>query len=233
MPVTPLPRKHLDLPCAGCVADSLPERLRSSFCSTLFRHAYEAEQPIFHEGTPALAVFSILQGSVLLWRMGHAGDQVVISMRGPGCLIGYRAVILGRPYTVTAEPLERTIVCTIPRETFTRVVRENPELALRLLEVMARDSFRIEDTLTARCMDSVSKRTARFLLFLDRESKAVPELRRGFHLPAKREDLARIIGTTPETLSRTLHTLASRGFLDLSDKQIRVLNVEALQRVAE
>lgn len=224
---------HLDLPCRGCLIDGLPARQRSALCSTLLRHAYEPEQPIYYEGTPALAVFNILRGSVKLWRMGQAGDQYVIAMRGAGCLIGYRAVIAGRPYTVTAEPLERTVVCTIPRETFLPLLHESPELSYRLLEMMARNSFETEELLSSRGLDSVIKRTARTLLRLGCASKAAPDPRGGTHLPTKREDLARFIGTTPETLSRTLHVLASRGILDLSEKKIRILDVDALERLAE
>lgn len=171
------------------------------------------------------------EGLVKIWRMGHAGDQHVLGLRGPGDVLGYRAVIYAGPYAVTAEPLERTIAATIPREVFVGLVRDDPRLAFRLLEVMAQRTLETEDRLLARVLDSVIKRTARVLLALGREHGAPPG--RATHLPRKREDLARLIGTTPETLSRTLHSLAARGILDLSNREIHVRNMDSLRRLAD
>src|SRR5262245_8091661 len=164
---------------------------------------YEPGQPIYYEATPAFAAFHVEQGLVKIWRMGHAGDQHVLGLRGPGDVLGFRAVISGGPYPVTAEPLDRTTAATIPRDAFVGLVRENPQLANRLLEVMAQRTLETEDRLLARVLDSVIKRTARVLLALDHEHDRRPN--HAPRLPRKREDLARLIGTTPETLSRTLH----------------------------
>ena len=193
--------------------------------------SYEPGQPIYYEATPAFAAFHVEEGLVKIWRMGHAGDQHVLGLRGPGDVLGYRAVISGGPYPVTADPLERTTVATIPREVFVGLVRDNPRLAHRLLEVMAQRTLETEDRLLARVLDSVIKRTARVLLELDHEHVRPPN-----HtppLPRKREDLARLIGTTPETLSRTLHSLESRGILDLSNREIRVRDMESLRHLAD
>jgi CRP-like cAMP-binding protein len=192
---------------------------------------YEPGQPIYYEATPAFAAFHVEEGLVKIWRMGHAGDQHVLGLRGPGDVLGYRAVIYAGPYAVTAEPLERTIAATIPREVFVGLVRDDPRLAFRLLEVMAQRTLETEDRLLARVLDSVIKRTARVLLALGREHGAPPG--RATHLPRKREDLARLIGTTPETLSRTLHSLAARGILDLSNREIHVRDMDSLRRLAD
>jgi len=190
--------------------------------------SYEAGQSIYYEATPAFAAFNVHEGLVKIWRMGHAGDQHVLGLRGPGDVLGYRAVIAGGSYAVTADPLERTTAATIPREVFVTLVRDNPRLAFRLLEVMADRTLETEDRLLARVLDSVIKRTARVLLALGREhGEPAP------HLPKKREDLARLIGTTPETLSRTLHSLESRGILDLSNREIHVRDMSSLRHLAD
>jgi CRP-like cAMP-binding protein len=172
------------------------------------------------------------EGLVKVWRMGHAGYQHVLGLRGPGDILGYRAVISGGPYAVTAEPLERTLAATIPREVFVGLVIDNPRLAVRLLEVMAQRTLETEDRLLARVLDRVIQRTARVLLALGREHGA-PAPGHTPPLPRKREDLARLIGTTPETLSRTLHSLEARGILDLSNRGIRVRDMDSLRRLAD
>lgn len=222
----------LDLPDRSGLLGALSDREFATLKSALLARSYEPERPLYYEGTPSLAAYLLQRGTVKLWRMGHAGDQHVIGLRGPGDLLGYRAVMAGSPYGVTAEPLEPTIASTIPRETFLALVRENGQFAFRLLESMARQSLDTEDRLMSRIQDSVLRRTATILLHLGSQSGRASRPPPNPCLPRKREDLARLIGTTPETLSRTLHALASQGILDLSNKGIRVVDLDSLRRLA-
>jgi CRP-like cAMP-binding protein len=112
-----------------------------------------------------------------------------------------------------------------------RILRESPELALRLLGKLATELRVSEDQMVQRAVESVPQRTARFLLWLhDAHPRAADGVR--FDSVLRREDIAMAIGTTPETLSRTLHDLKRRRIISLERRAIRVHEPAALRRLA-
>lgn len=210
----------------------LTERQLARLSDARTLRAYDPGQPVQYEGNPALAVYCIRQGQIKIWRLGHSGEQLVIGTRGPGDLIGYRTAIARRPCPVTAEPLERSFVCAIPRETFMDLVNESAPLCRELLSRMAVTSLKTESRLLERAHDLVRQRVARYLVQLlpDGPEEARPPHR--LVMSMGREDMAHLIGTTPETLSRTLRAFADRGILELDRQEIRVLDLDVLRRIA-
>lgn len=196
-------------------------------------HVYDAGAVVFHEGTPALAVYCIRSGSLRLFRRMNLGDEVVVGMREPGDLVGLRAVVSRLPYWSTAMTIERATVCAIPAERFLELAGENASLALLLLKRMALESRLVEDQLVGRNHHRVGKRTARFLVQLAQGHARFVSPRPGREITMNREEMARLIGTTPETLSRTLHGFGERGILDLDRKLIRIRDLDALVRLAD
>jgi CRP-like cAMP-binding protein len=80
----------------------------------LARH-YEAGQVVIHHDTPALAILSVHSGQVKLTRSASNGGEVVVGVRGPGELLGVREVP-ARSHQVSAETLEPSIPCAVPRD---------------------------------------------------------------------------------------------------------------------
>jgi len=208
----------------------LPEQ-RARFARAAVPHAYRAHETIFHEGTPALAVYCLRSGTIKLFRRLKHGEEVVVGTRGAGDLAGLRGVLAGMPYASTAMTLEPAIVCAIPGEIFVGLVRENPMLGYRILVRLARESRLLEGQLVERNHDRVAKRTARFLARHLPED--APSTSACAGISTSREEMAQLIGTSPETLSRVLHGLADEGILELDRKEIRVLDLEALLRRAD
>jgi len=196
-------------------------------------HVYQAADVVFHEGTPPLAVYCVRSGALKLYRRMNHGDEVVVGIRGAGDLVGLRAVLAGLPYWTTAAALERAIICAIPAQGFLELIGENIGLAFQLLTRLACESRSVETQLVERCQEHVGKRTARFLARVAQGSVPLASSRPGHEISIHREDMARLIGTTPETLSRTLHGLSKRGILELDRKHIKVRNLEALLKLAE
>jgi CRP/FNR family transcriptional regulator len=188
---------------------------------------YRAHETLFHEATPALAIHCVRSGAIKLFRRLRGGDEVVVGTRGPGDLVGVRGVLAGLPYASTAMTMGPAIACAIPGEAFLGLVRENPLLGYRILSRLARESRLVEEQLVERTHSNVGKRTARFLV-----QRLFPPAPRGATagIAMSREEMAQIIGTTPETLSRTLHAFAEEGILALDRREIRVLDLEGLRR---
>ena len=137
------------------------------------------------------------------------------------------------PYGLTAVTLEPSRICAIPKDAFLDLVGHSPPLALELLRRLAVRSRLNEEQLVDRARLPVAARIARLLLGVHRHGGAA---RKGSSPEASaisREELALLIGTTRETLSRTLHEFAGKGLLELSASAIRVLDPDGLRRIAD
>lgn len=196
-------------------------------------HAYSRGDTIFYEGNPALAAFCIRSGQVRLTRHAHHGDEIVLAVQGTGDLIGYRAVLAELPYCVSATVTEPSVVCTIPRADFLSLVEESHPLACHLLRRLSVEFRAAESQLIERNEEKVAKRTARLLARLAQDARTEKAGGDCVPLHARRGDLARLLGTTPETLSRTLHAFADRGLVTVSRTEIRVRDAARLAKLAE
>jgi CRP-like cAMP-binding protein len=196
-------------------------------------HAYKRGQQIYHEGTPALAVYCVHTGRVGLVRSGPHEHDVVVGVRAAGDLFGAREVLAQVPYGATAEVYEPALVCAIPAPVFLELIDEHPPLARRLLKRLAAESLSSEQSLSARTQECVVQRTARFVINLLSPCAPTDGRVERARLSLSREEMAHRIGTSPETLSRTLHRLANLGVFELvGRREIQVRNRSALERIA-
>jgi CRP-like cAMP-binding protein len=198
-----------------------------------FPHEYERGQVIFYEGNPPLAVYCINSGVVKLFKSGRADQRVVIRLLGAGEVLGYRALLASEPYAATAEAVEPTVVCTIAKEAFEEVLRDDAETAFRFMAKLAIELRISEDELVSRALRPVRQRTARFLIWVLDNVQHAPKGKNRITLPLLREEMAQMVGTTPETLSRVLRKFAAQRILKVDRKAIVVANPRALRRVAE
>ena len=213
----------------GVFASTAPARLER-LMSERVACEYAPGETICHEGTPSLAVHCVASGQVKMSRWGPQGDCRVVAMRGPGDLLGCRAVLAGCPYMASAETLRTSLVCTIPRASFIEALREDAGLAFAVLTHMARQTTAAEAQLVSRSTDHVRKRAARYLLSLAPRAPEAEGMALDGLLP--RHEMALLIGTTAETLSRTIHRLAEEGVIAIARDRITVLDLAALRRVA-
>ena len=195
-------------------------------------HKYEKGQVIFWEGTPAFAIHCLYSGRVKIYKTGPKGDPIVIRLLGPGEIFGYRAVLSNEPCAATVEAVETSVICSISKRTLFDLLKQSPELTMRLLSKLAVELKTSEEQMLAIAQETVRQRTARLLLFLAEGNQQVTRLARTLKVPLLRSEMAQMVGTTPETFSRTLRFLASKGILQVTKDQISITNTKALEKIA-
>jgi CRP-like cAMP-binding protein len=189
-------------------------------------------QTIFHAGAPARSLYVVRSGRVKVYRAWHDGEEQVLRLLGPGELLGYRALFADEPYGASAEAVRDSVLCVVPRETVHELLRSVPQLALHLLAMLAHELRVSEDLMMDLLRRPVRQRTARLLLGLLASSQGATD---ASDLPSdqlKRKDMARMVGTTPETFSRVLRAFADTGIVSLSRDRIRVRDQAGLARIA-
>jgi len=225
-----------ELHCAIC-----GQRSSGVFCGLAEEHVelldhekvvytYDRGQALFYEGHSATTIYSIYAGRIRLFKIGRKDEETTIRLLGPGDVVGYRAMLAGEPYAATAEAIETATVCAISRDTLFKLLKQSPELAMEMLARLSRELRTSEDQMIALLQESVRQRTARLLLWLADQGNAGE--RGAIDLPLQRKELAQMVGTTPETLSRTLRHFSDRGLIEVSRDKILIRNAVPLKRLA-
>jgi CRP-like cAMP-binding protein len=183
------------------------------------------------EGDPATAVTAILEGSVKLTRAGERGDPQVLRLLGPGDVFGLRPLLAGDTFAAAALALEPVRVATYPGDVVRELLQESPAFAMAALTRLARELRYSEDMLMVLTQRPVKRRIADVLLLLhgrriDGENWApFPPVR------LKRKEIAQMVGTTPETLSRTLAEFAAAGLIRVDRRRVTIRDEAGLQKV--
>lgn len=195
----------MDLAQVPLFRELAPEDLRALVAEAQVRRLRKGEL-LFLEGEPVQGLFVVQKGLVKVYKLDPEGrKQVVLHVEGPGRVLAEVALFLDRAtYPASAEALEESEVLAIPKDRFFRLLEERPPLARALIRYLARRQGQLLHLLDRLVFHEVRERLCEFLLERLREEG------QGFRLPTNPE-LAALLGTVPEAVSRNLGELYRRG----------------------
>ncbi len=193
---------------------------------------YRRGEVIFYESTPSFAIYCIRSGWVKLYKVGSLAERQVVRLLGPGDIIGHRAVVADEPYSSTAEVIETADICAIPKEMLIDMLRESPKLSLGFMAQLAKELRFSEEQMLILSHKSVRQRLAQLLLLLMSRSHEGKSSYIKLKIPIRRNEMAQMIGTTPESLSRALRYLAQRGTIETTRTELLIKDPTALRRLS-
>ncbi|WP_243026625.1 Crp/Fnr family transcriptional regulator [Thermus albus] len=178
---------------------------------------------LFLEGEPVHALFVVEKGLIKVYKLDPEGrKQVVLHLEGPGRVLAEVALFLDRPtYPASAEALEESQVLVIPKERFFQLVEARPPLARALIRYLARRQGQLLHLLDRLVFHEVRERLGEYLL------ERLQQEGQGFTLPTNPE-LAALLGTIPEAVSRNLGQLYRQGLIRLKGRQVEIPDPQAL-----
>ncbi len=210
------------------LTDALRDRLNEEKSVQTF----ERGQVLFYQNSPSFAIFCIHSGRVKLYKTGNQGERYVIRLLGTGDTLGYRAVLSNEPYAASAEAVEKTTACLFTREFLLEMLRESPELSQNMLLKLAVELRVSEEQMLTIINQPVRQRAAGLLLELAPRDGIRSEDNSSAINSLQRNEMAQMIGTTPETFSRTLRELAKAGLIAVSSRSISILDYTGLGKIA-
>jgi CRP/FNR family transcriptional regulator len=184
---------------------------------------------IFAEGDEGTGFYVVLSGRVKIFKVSPEGKEQILHIFGPGEPFGEVAVFTGRPFPANAEALEETRALFFPRKEFLELIRRDPSLALNMLAVLSQRLRRFSALIENLSLKEVPGRLAAYLLYLGEGKKEKPEVT----LDISKNQLASLLGTIPETLSRILAKLTREGLIKSNGpRQIQLLDRKGLEELA-
>jgi CRP/FNR family transcriptional regulator, dissimilatory nitrate respiration regulator len=185
-------------------------------------------QTIFFEGDPGDGFFIVYSGLVKVFKISPEGKEQILHVFGPGEPFAEVAVFTGVPYPAHAQALEKSTCFFFPRAPFVNLLAGNPSLALNMLASLSMRLKHFARLVEDLSLKEVPGRLATHLLFLSQQQEDARELK----LHITKAQLASLLGTIPETLSRILAKMQKQEILQSNGAVITILDRESLEDLA-
>lgn len=185
---------------------------------------------IYSEADAPRSVYCVCSGCVRLSRNSPDGRAVVFGIAAPGDVLGVRPLLLGTPNDHTAESLEETRLCFIPKDAFLDLLKRNGGVSLRLAQKLSSELGEAYRKVCGLVFTPAAERLAELLLALCR-TRGEPT-RGGIRLSTNvsQDELAELVGVSRRGLSRALGTLREQGLIASRRRAIIVRDRAALRR---
>lgn len=188
---------------------------------------YNKKRILFEEGKNPRNLFCIKSGTIKIYKTNEFGKEFILSIRRPGELIGFSSLINNAPYNFSAASLTPIEVYEVGKEDFLKLFFSNNHTALHIIKLMSQNIAQKETQLLSLAYDSVRKRVANSLLFLQKKLK----IENPNSIAILREDLAHIVGTAKESVIRMLTEFKEDGYIDIQEGKIIIIDQERLERI--
>ena len=193
---------------------------------------YPKAAMLFIEGQQPRGVFVLCIGKVKLSTSSKEGKTIITKVAEPGDVLGLNATVSNRPCEVTAEMVEPGQANFIARDAFLQFLREHGEVAVRVAEQLSQNYYTAyEEIRTLGLTSSPSEKFAKLLLSWADSKNATNGSQ--VKLTLTHEEIAEMIGTTRETVSRLFSEFKKKQLLQVKGATLMIRNKEALQRMLQ
>jgi CRP/FNR family transcriptional regulator, cyclic AMP receptor protein len=212
-------------PIFGGLRSDLLERL-SSFA---VQQSVRSGTTIFTRGDPGTCLFAVCSGIVRISAPSPSGRDAIFNLISDGAIFGEIALLDGLPRTADATAVADCELMVIERRDFLPLIKEQPEIAIKLIEVLCGRLRQTTEQLEDVMFLDLPGRLAKTLLQLARTSKPTS---RGPRVALTQGDIGRIIGISRESTNKQLRSWQDRKWLLLERGGIVILAPDALAKIA-
>lgn len=182
---------------------------------------------IFAEGDRGVGFYILIAGQVKIYKMSMDGKEQTLHIFGPGEPFAEAAVFTGKSYPAYADAMQDSRVLFIPRDAFVKLIGTNPALAMNMLGALSQRLKKFAGMIEALSLKEVPGRLAAHLLLLSGQQGGDE-----FNLNIGKAQLASILGTIPETLSRIFKKLSEGGYIEVQGAKIKIVDRVGLEALA-
>jgi len=187
---------------------------------------YIKDDVIFREDDPGTAMFVILTGKVKVVRTSGDGREVILTILSQYDFFGEMALLDGLARSASVIAAEESELFIIQREEFLNLLKLHPEISINLMQELTQRLRAADLKIKSLSLKDAEGKVATVLLQLAEE---IGKIKHGIveidKLPLQ-QDLANMAGTSRETISRTLHSFAKKGFVELDGPKLKILNFD-------
>lgn len=186
---------------------------------------YKKKANIYSEGDMPNFVYYLKSGSVKTYKSHPDGKELIADLYKPNDFFGYEPLLDNTSYADSALALEDSEVLLIPRSDFMTVVNSRRDVFASFVSLLCRKVADKEARLLHLAYNSVRQRTAEALLKLSEiKDDSSP-------ISVSRDDLAKMVGTAPESVIRVLSEFKDEGLIEIANTKISLVNKHKMEQV--
>jgi CRP-like cAMP-binding protein/AmiR/NasT family two-component response regulator len=217
-----IPFKHLD------------ESMLTAVCEVTSKKEFRAGDYIAFEGDDDTPGFVVVSGRVAMYKGSASGKEFIVELMSAGDPFGLLAATDTGTYPVTAKAQIDTTVAVLPRSVVLTIFEQIPESSKELIDMVFKRLRGAHDVSRGLAHDRVELRIAYALLALVPKFGLSASESDGAEIQMTRQELADLIGSTPETVTRTCKLLeADKILAPARAGTIKIVNVAALEDMVE
>lgn len=179
-------------------------------------------QMLFLKGDPGDALYCVRRGRIMIMVSTSGGKQLILNVLGSGDVFGEIALLDGQPRTADAVASGQTELLMIKRADFKDLLRRQPEIAVRLIELLCTRLRWTNDRMEEASLLALSSRLARRLLKLADDF--------GDEIEISQEELSILVGSARESVNRQLQVWRRSGAVELGRSRVRIVDRAQLER---
>jgi CRP-like cAMP-binding protein len=176
------------------------------------------------------SLFLIQSGKVKVTLTGEKGREVILSVLGPGEFFGEMSLLDGEPRSATVIAQAPAQLYILSRDSFVDYLGRSPQTALKILAEMSRRLRHADEIIGNLALLDVYGRVAHILLDLAKKEGVQREDGILIDDRPTQQEIAAMVGTSRETVSRALNDFARRGYLTMSGRRILLRRSFALEK---
>lgn len=194
--------------------------------------SYQKGEVLFFEGEPGDSLYIVNAGTVKVYRVAEDGREKTLALLGAGEFFGEMALLDEGPRSAIAEALESTTLYLLHRSDFLKTLTENPSIALQIIRVLSRRIRQTNAQVTDIVFRDVRGRVASTLADLCTRHGASTAAGVRIDLKLTHQELANLVGTARETVSRILAELQDAHCLTVDGRHLVLKDMKKLEEYA-
>jgi CRP-like cAMP-binding protein/CheY-like chemotaxis protein len=179
------------------------------------------KQILYYDGDQPAGIYLILEGSIKTIKLADDGRELMTGLFKADDYLGINALLLDEAFNETAEAIEDSAICMLPKESLISLLNQHPAIGQQFIRILSNNVREKEEQLLELAYHSVRRRLAKVLIRLSKQSA-------DDQFKVSREELASMAGIATETVSRTLTDFKEEGLIDKKSSQITILALDRL-----
>lgn len=190
---------------------------------------YRKGEAIFWEGDEGSGFFVVKLGRVKVFKTSLEGKEQILHVFEAGEHFAEVPAFDGKCFPASAAAVENAEVLFFPRTNFLDLLRQEPNLAVSLLSSFAAHMRRLANLVDTLSLKEVPQRLATYLINLSDRTGNTEIV----ELDLTKSQLAALLGTIPETLSRVFYKLSQENLIEMNGSNIRLLDRDRLEQLSQ
>ncbi|MEH6954462.1 Crp/Fnr family transcriptional regulator [Neobacillus drentensis] len=191
---------------------------------------YKHKMYAFMQGDPLNQIYFIHSGRIKIFKTDFSGREQIISIFEPGDLFPLSGFFRRETFPASAEVFEDSQLIVIPLDKFEEILLSNPEICIKLFKVLGEKIMDLQSRLESKVLHNTYEQIIMLLVRLCKSNgeKANGKYRLTIHFTNR--ELANMIGTTRETISRTISQFKRKNYIAQDEGGFYLIDREALQQ---